>query len=203
MERARRSTAERGAKRGNEEAPVSRPVRSIWSVAVAGMLGALFAFPVLASGAGAQTTSVCTFTASETAPGTIAVSVTTPAGATEVRVTFTPDDASSPPQVESRTPPAGGGVTTLQLTAAGAGVVTANFFDADGSAYGTGCSAPDGNAGISISRDPTDPTEAPAAQARALAFTGSHGTPSYVLVGVAAVVIGLVFVVAARRRRQV
>ena len=34
-------------------------------------------------------------------------------------------------------------------------------------------------------------------------FTGSNDTPSYVLIGVAAVVIGLVFVVAARRRRQV
>jgi len=184
---------------------VRKPVRSIWAAALAGVLGALFAFPVLAPGAGAQTTSVCTFTASGTAPGTIDVSVTSPAGATEVRVTFTPDDASSTPQVFSRTPPAGGGVTALQFTADGPGVVTANFFDAEGSAYGTGCSGPDGTEGISISRAPTAPTEAPAAQAQAqaLAFTGSNDTPSYVLIGVAAVIIGLVFVVAARRRRQV
>ncbi len=178
-------------------------VRSIWGVALAGVLGALVAFPLLAPGAGAQTASVCTFTASGTAPGTIDVSVTTPAGATEVRVTFTPDDASIAPQVFTRTPPAGGGVTSLQFTADGPGVVTANFFDADGNAYGTGCSAPDGTEGISISRAPTAPTQAPAAQARALAFTGSNDTPSYVLIGVAAVVVGLVFVVAARRRRQV
>jgi hypothetical protein len=108
-EPARRSTAERGPECSNEEASVRKPVRSIWSVAVAGVLGALFAFPVLASGAGAQTTSVCTFTTSGTVPGTIDVSATTPAGATEVRITFTPDDAASPRRSPpARRPPAAG-----------------------------------------------------------------------------------------------
>ena len=36
-----------------------------------------------------------------------------------------------------------------------------------------------------------------------LAFTGSSNTPSYVLIGIAALVLGAVLVVAARRRSQV
>ncbi len=36
----------------------------------------------------------------------------------------------------------------------------------------------------------------------ALAFTGSSGTPTYVIVGAAAVILGLVFVVGARRRAR-
>ena len=36
-----------------------------------------------------------------------------------------------------------------------------------------------------------------------LAFTGSSDTPSYVLIGIAALVVGAVLVVAARRRSQV
>ncbi len=39
--------------------------------------------------------------------------------------------------------------------------------------------------------------------AAALAFTGSSDTPSYVLIGIAAIVVGAVLVVAARRRSQV
>jgi len=39
--------------------------------------------------------------------------------------------------------------------------------------------------------------------AAALAFTGSNNTPSYVLVGIAALVLGAVLVIAARRRSQV
>lgn len=39
--------------------------------------------------------------------------------------------------------------------------------------------------------------------ARSLAFTGSNDTPTYVVIGAAAVVIGLVLVVAARRRSRV
>jgi LPXTG-motif cell wall-anchored protein len=39
--------------------------------------------------------------------------------------------------------------------------------------------------------------------AAALAFTGSDDTPSFVLIGVAALVVGGVLVVAARRRKQV
>jgi LPXTG-motif cell wall-anchored protein len=40
------------------------------------------------------------------------------------------------------------------------------------------------------------------AGAQALAFTGSNNTPSYVLVGIAALVLGAVLVIAARRRSR-
>ncbi|MFN8027727.1 MAG: LPXTG cell wall anchor domain-containing protein [Acidimicrobiia bacterium] len=39
--------------------------------------------------------------------------------------------------------------------------------------------------------------------ARPLAFTGSNNTPTYVIIGAAAIVVGLVLVVAARRRSRV
>ncbi len=45
---------------------------------------------------------------------------------------------------------------------------------------------------------PVTPAAQPAAAA--LAFTGSSDTPSYVLIGIAAIVVGAVLVVAARRR---
>jgi LPXTG-motif cell wall-anchored protein len=44
---------------------------------------------------------------------------------------------------------------------------------------------------------------AAASQAQALAFTGSNNTHSFVLIGVAALVVGLVLTVGARRRNKV
>jgi LPXTG-motif cell wall-anchored protein len=51
--------------------------------------------------------------------------------------------------------------------------------------------------------DPASATQQAAAGSRSLAFTGSNDTPSYVLVGIAALVLGAVLVIAARRRSQV
>jgi LPXTG-motif cell wall-anchored protein len=48
---------------------------------------------------------------------------------------------------------------------------------------------------------PVDAVRAPGAAARQLPVTGADNTPSLVLIGVAALVIGLVLVLAVRRRR--
>ena len=63
----------------------------------------------------------------------------------------------------------------------------------------TGCTGPGGILAISIAL----PGRLRARRRSDLAFTGSSDTPTYVLIGIAALVFGAVLVVAARRRSQV
>jgi LPXTG-motif cell wall-anchored protein len=189
--------------RQDEEAIVRNPVRKLMGVALVGVLGALFALPMLTAGAqeGGPPPSPgdCTFDAAGTAPGTVTGSVTAPEGATQITATFTPDPGE-PGTVQVQTFAVPPQVANFSFDVTGTGVVTANFSFGNGNAYATGCTGPGGVAAIAISRAPTAPTQAAAAQA--LAFTGSSNTPSYVLIGIAAVVLGAVLVVAARRRSQ-
>jgi len=182
-------------------------------VALVGVLGALFAFPMLAAGAqeggSPPPPGACTFAATGTAPGTVTGSVTAPDGATQVIVTFTPNAGETgSPQSQTFPVPAGGGTINFSFDVAVPGLVRANFSFGDGNAYSTGCSGPGGIEAVAINGATTPPSGGEPAQAQtpraaALAFTGSNNTPSYVLVGVAAVVLGAVLVMAARRRRQV
>ena len=68
----------------------------------------------------------------------------------------------------------------------------------DGNAYTAACATVAGPA-----RGRTSIVAGETVAVGPLAFTGSSDTPSYVLIGIAAVVIGAVLVVAARRRSQV
>jgi LPXTG-motif cell wall-anchored protein len=188
------------------EAIVRYPVRKFMGVALVGVLGALFALPMI--GAGAQeggaippSPGPCSFTAGGTAPGTVTGTVTVPDGATQVVVTFTPDDTTHPAQTFPQAAPAGGGTVNFTFDVTEPGVVSANYNYLNDNTYVTGCGGPNGEEGIAINRAPTAPTAA--AQAAALAFTGSSDTPSYVLIGIAAIVLGAVLVVAAKRRSQV
>jgi LPXTG-motif cell wall-anchored protein len=181
---------------------VRKSVRKFVGVAVIGALGAFLALPMVA--ASAQETDpgspgTCSFSAGGTAPGTVTGTVTVPDGATKVIVTFTP--ATGPAQEYTYDAPAGGGTVPFSITVADAGVVSANYQYGYLDTYSTGCTGPNGTAGISISRT-TGPSTA-ANNAAALAFTGSSDTPSYVLIGLAAIVVGAILVVAARRRSQV
>jgi len=67
-------------------------------------------------------------------------------------------------------------------------------------AYAAACATAGGIQAFNVGAETATRPPAPAA---ALAFTGSSDTPSYVLIGIAAIVVGAVLVVAARRRSQV
>jgi LPXTG-motif cell wall-anchored protein len=158
------------------------------------------------SGGAATPPGACTFSAAGEAPGTVTGSVTAPAGAKTVTVTFTPDAGQAgSPQSQTFPVPAGGGTINFSFDVAVPGVVRANFSFGDGDGYSTGCSGPGGIESVSV-HDPvpsggaSGPTQTHTAT---LAFTGSDSTPSYVLIGVAAVVLGAVLILMARRRRQV
>jgi LPXTG-motif cell wall-anchored protein len=95
------------------------------------------------------------------------------------------------------------GSFTMTFVVPTAGTLTVNYtFGGDGNAYVTGCTG--GEIVVLEAANVTRAAAAPAASP-ALAFTGSSNTPSYVLIGIAALVLvlGAVLVVAARRRSQV
>jgi LPXTG-motif cell wall-anchored protein len=172
-------------------------------VAVIGVLGALFALPMLGAGAqegGAvpESPGPCSFTAAGTAPGLVTGSVTVPAGATAVFVTFTPTNTNSPVQTFplGAPPPT---TLTFEFTVTEPGSVRANYNYLNDNTYVTGCEGPNGEEAIAILAAEVQQPQ----QAAALAFTGSSDTPTYVLIGLAALVFGAVLVVAARRRSQV
>ena len=79
--------------------------------------------------------------------------------------------------------------------------LSVNFTFGNNNAYTSSCIFPGGEVvvRVTIAVKPAEATK-PAAAAAALAFTGSSDTPSYVLIGIAAIVVGAVLVVAARRR---
>ncbi len=94
--------------------------------------------------------------------------------------------------------------------------ISVNVTHGNQNAYGSGCATPEGDVVMRVevksseatkprSHEATKPRshEATKPAAAALAFTGSSDTPSYVLIGIAAIVVGAVLVVAARRRSKV
>jgi LPXTG-motif cell wall-anchored protein len=91
------------------------------------------------------------------------------------------------------------GTFTLTYTVTAATDISVNFTYGNQNAYTAGCALPSGEVVVRVDVKATE-TARPAAS---LAFTGSSDTPSYVLIGIAAVVVGAVLVVAARRRSNV
>ncbi|MEX1007143.1 MAG: LPXTG cell wall anchor domain-containing protein [Acidimicrobiia bacterium] len=80
----------------------------------------------------------------------------------------------------------------VHLTAAAD--ITVNYFYGDENAYATGCADPGGSLVVRVKA---------AEASRALAFTGSNNTHSFVLIGIAALVVGLVLTMGARRRNKI
>ena len=73
-----------------------------------------------------------------------------------------------------------------------------NFTFGNQNAYTAACAGVAGEVVVRVQA--AQVTRPPVVEAQALAFTGSSDTPMYVLIGIAAIVIGTVLVVAARRR---
>jgi LPXTG-motif cell wall-anchored protein len=80
--------------------------------------------------------------------------------------------------------------------------LSVNFTFGNNNAYTSSCIFPGGEVvvRVTIAVKPAEAARPAVAPAAALAFTGSSDTPSYVLIGIAAIVAGAVLVVAARRR---
>jgi LPXTG-motif cell wall-anchored protein len=196
---------------------VRNPVRKFMGVVLMGVLGALFAFSMVA--ANAQTNgSTGTDGVPPAPPGDCTIlSVTpnpVPGFPTQVTITGTAPTTDNTTVVlyanGSPAAPNGAGdivsqaVTTgnftLKYTVTAATDISVNFTYGNQNAYTAGCATPGGEVVIRVDVSPTSATKPPAAS---LAFTGSSDTPSYVLIGLAAVVVGAVLVVAARRRSKV
>jgi LPXTG-motif cell wall-anchored protein len=179
---------------------VRNAVRKGVGVALVGLLGALV-LPMLA--AGAQTTepaSDCTFSVSGTSPN-FEVTGTAPAQS-NVTLYFTPVSTGVKAAVQTQPGPS----FHFLFTAPETGDISVGYVTTDGNAYTAACGTAGGEIVVRVTVEGATaarPAAAPAAAAKALAFTGSSDTPSYVLIGIAAIVVGAVLVVAARRRSQV
>jgi LPXTG-motif cell wall-anchored protein len=203
-----------------EEAIVRNAVRKFVGVALVGLLGAL-ALPVLS--AGAQTNGstgsdgippdppgVCTFSVApnpvDAFPTQVTISGVAPTTDNTHVVLFANGSAATVQGAGDivATDPAPDGSYTLKYSVNAVVDMSVIFTFGNQNAYTSGCTGPGGITVVRVNVKAAEvarPATAPAAQA--LAFTGSSDTPSYVLIGIAAIVVGGVLVVAARRRKQV
>jgi len=171
-----------------------------------GALGALFALPMSAAGAqtvpgeGAPAEPSCVIVSTtpnpvDAFPADVTVKGTVQSG---VHITLY---GQTPPGTGTTVALASQDVTdgTFSLTAnlSGDTNLSVNFTHGTNNAYTAGCATPGGEVVVLVKSN-----QASKAGAGALAFTGSSDTPSYVLIGIAAIVVGAVLVVAARRRSQ-
>jgi LPXTG-motif cell wall-anchored protein len=208
----------------DEEAIVRKSVRKCVGVALMALLGVL-ALPMLA--AGAQTNGstgtdgvppdppgTCTFDVTPNPVASVPTQVTISGTAPTLDNTHVVLFVNGSPATKNaasdivETDPNPDGTYTLLYTvtsvpADGSGLpLSVNFTFGNQNAYSAVCTGPGGITVIRV-KVQTSPAEAAKPAAQALAFTGSSDTPSYVLIGIAAIVVGAVLVVAARRRSQV
>jgi len=184
-----------GARFGRQN--VQRSVRRLTRVVTLGAIAAFAAVPLLATSASAQSSedAVCTFNVipnpiSPPFPAAVHIEGTAPAG-----TAVTAFNGATP--LVSTTANGAGNFSSGNFPVMPDTLVSATFTVA-GSSYSTGCANPEGllvvrvtAAGESVQR------------AQALAFTGSNNTTSFVLIGVTALVVGIVLTVGARRRSRV
>ena len=182
------------------------PVRKFVGVAVIAVLGVLFALPMLAAGAqegGPPPTPDCVIdnatTTSVTFPTNVTISGTLSLPATLTLFAEVPPGSGTKSAIQGPTDfPAGPWSFTVnnvtQPTTFSVGITFGNQ-----NAYTGACANAAGSPDITVSAEAANASR-PAA---ALAFTGSSDTPSFVLIGIAALVVGAVLVIAARRRSQV
>jgi LPXTG-motif cell wall-anchored protein len=190
---------------------VRNPIRRFVGVALMGLLGALFAMPMLTAGAqqAQAVASDCTFsvTPNPSAPDYI-VSGTAP-DATIVTLYFAPDGGGA-----VAVPPSQPGPNfSFNFTAPSSGTISVGYVTTVGNGYTAVCAIrsgdPDVHVAVQVAGENVGvggenvSVGGESASVAPLAFTGSSNTPSYVLIGIAAVVLGAVLVVAARRRSRV
>ena len=180
---------------------MQRSVRRLSRIVIFGAIAGFAALPLLATSASAQSSGdlVCTF---NVLPNPIA-----PPFPAAVHI-----EGTAPPNTQVT---AFSGATPLVTTTAddngnfhsgNFGVnpdtdVSANFSVAGGSTYAAGCANPEGLLVVRVKAATAAQTAQ--AQAQALAFTGSNNTTTFVLIGVAALIVGMVLTVGARRRSRV
>ena len=177
------------------------PVRKLMGVAVIGLLGALFASPMLTAGAqeaaptppgdcvilSVAPNPVTAF------PATVTVSGTAPTG---VHIVLYVDGLPASEQDVV------GNAFSLSANLTQASNLSVNYTYGNDNAYAAGCAEPGGAVVVRVDVKGASVKAAEVTRG-SLAFTGSSNTPSYVLIGIAALVLGAVLVVAARRRSQV
>jgi LPXTG-motif cell wall-anchored protein len=192
-----------------EEAIVRKSVRNMVGVILAGLLGAS-ALLVLGGSAGAQTAPAppgdcVNLTVAPNPvpsfPKQVNIVGQAPQGVHIVLyangVPATPNDPS-----DIVTDDVAQNTFHLKYTVTAPTDLSINFTYGTDNAYTAACATPGGEVVVRVEAEAASVTK-PAPAAAALAFTGSSDTPSFVLIGIAAVVVGAVLVVAARRRRQV
>jgi LPXTG-motif cell wall-anchored protein len=169
-----------------------------------GAVGALFALPMLAAGAqtvpgeGAPATPDCVILSVEpnpvaAFPATITVTGTVSSDVHLTLYATTPPDTGTKAAIANQDVTAGNFSISGQVT--GESDISLGITFGNQNAYTGACATPGGETVVRVkSATATKPA------AGALAFTGSSDTPSYVLIGIAAIVVGAVLVVAARRR---
>ena len=186
------------------------PVRKLMGVALLGALGALFAFPMLGAGAqefipgeGPPPSPECAITSFSptgpvaTFPVDVVVQGTVIQPATITLFAATPP-GTDPVQLDEVT--VGPGPFEVSGSVGGPSTITVGVTYGPENAYAAACADENGITTFPITLKAEEVVRPPAAAAAQLAFTGSSDTPSYVLIGIAAVVVGAVLGVAARRR---
>jgi LPXTG-motif cell wall-anchored protein len=199
---------------------VRNPVRKLMGVAVVGVLGALFAMPMVAAGAADGSTGSggidpappgdCVLTSVTPNPipafGTqVTISGTAPSTDNTHIFLFADGNPATPNSATDVVDQAiTDGTFTLKYTVLAPVDLSVNFTFGNQNAYTAICPTVDNEVVVHVDVEATNVVKPPAAaaQAQALAFTGSNDTPSFVLVGIAALVLGAVLVIAARRRSQ-
>jgi len=169
-------------------------LRRLAAASVVGLVAVFVLAPPASAGTGGAPTSpgACTFEVTGTFPN-LTVHGTTPAADVQVTAYFQAD-GSATQSVIGTTHLTNGGPWSFAFTAPSPGNVSANYTYGNKNAYTTGCIGPGGITVIHVGAEEA---------ARNLAFTGSSHTTTYVLIGLAALALGTVLVIGARRRSRV
>lgn len=180
---------------------VQSTVRRFTRIVLVGAIAAFAAVPLFAtaaSAADASSAAVCTFNVLPNpvpAGGTVHIEGTAPAGSTVSAFDVT--NPGTPILLTTTVTAGSGNFHSADFSITPPRDISANFTLA-GLSYATGCANAEG---LLVTR--VDPLAAAAVQAQALAFTGSNNTTSFVLIGVTALIVGIVLTVGARRRSRV
>jgi LPXTG-motif cell wall-anchored protein len=176
---------------------MDKSMHRVTRMVICGAVAAFAIVPLLASSASAVdggAGGVCVFRVLPNPvsgfPAQVQVEGTAPAGST-----VTAYSGATP--LASTVTNGSGSFATGNFSLGGATNVTANFTVVDGNGYATGCADP---SSLTVVR--VEAATASQQQAQALAFTGSNNTSSFALIGVTALIVGIVLTVGARRRSR-
>jgi LPXTG-motif cell wall-anchored protein len=184
---------------------VRSSVRRVTRIAIVGAIAAFAAVPLFAASASAVEAGpggVCTFNVvpdviSPPFPAPVHIDGTAPSGAT-----VTAYNGATP--LVSALVDGNGHFTSADFGVNPDTQVSANFAVGD-SSYASGCGDPEGVVVVRVAgaTAAAQQQQQQQQQQQALAFTGSNNTTSFVLIGVTALIVGVVLTVGARRRNRI